>query len=145
MPGSAVRPRITPQRNTVPSRLSLRPRQRALDAAREALRKRPAAAGSRGESLPPAAGEAQTVLIAGHDPARRADVLDQLARTMPGSTRFEEAGSFWEVLVQAPSSQMVIISGELDDGPPESLRHTLARRHPDLPVVSFAARALATH
>jgi hypothetical protein len=84
------------------------------------------------------------VLIAGHDPARRADVLDQLARTMPESTHFEQAGSFWEVLVQAPSSRMVVISGELDDGPPESLRHTLSRRHPDLPVVSLAVRELAT-
>jgi hypothetical protein len=89
-------------------------------------------------------GEPQTVLIAGHDPARRADVLDRLARTLPESTHFEQVTSIWEVLVQAPSSRMVIISGELDDGSPESLRHTLSRRHPDLPVVSIASREPAT-
>jgi len=129
----------------VASRLSLRSRERALAAARDALRKQSAPAPSQTEPQPSAAGHAPTVLIAGHDPARRADVLEQLSRTMPERTRFEEAGSFWEVLMQAPLSRMVVISGELDDGPPESLRHTLARRHPSLPVVSFAARALVTH
>jgi hypothetical protein len=145
MQGSAVRSRFTPQHQPVAHRLSLRPRERALAAAREALRTRSAAAPSQTGPGPSPAGHAPTILIAGHDPARRADVLDQLSRTMSERTRFEQAGSFWEVLVQAPWSRMVVISGELDDGPPESLRHTLARRHPNLPVVSFAARALATH
>src|SRR5438105_395287 len=126
---SAVRARIAPQRQGVPSRLSLRPKERALDAAREELRRRSAVARASGHEPRPAV-EPPTVLIAGHDPARRADVLEQLAGTMPESTRFEQAGSFWEVLVRAPSSRMVIISGELDDGPPQSLQHTLARRHP---------------
>jgi hypothetical protein len=90
-------------------------------------------------------GEPQAVLIAGHDPGRRADVLDRLASTLPDSTHFEQAASFWEVLVLAPSSRLVVISGELDDGSPESLRRTLSRRHPDLPVVSFASGGLGRH
>src|ERR1700730_10856229 len=126
MLGSAVKPRIAPRGQTVPSRLSLRSRERALAAAREELRRRSAATPSHVDDQAAPACEPGTVLIAGHDPARRADVLDQLAKTMPQSTRFEQAGSFWEVLVQAPSSRMVIISGELDDGPPESLQHTLS-------------------
>lgn len=115
-----------------------------MAATREELRRRSAATPARPDPHDGPADEAGSVLIAGHDPARRADVLDQLARSMPEETRFKQAGSFSEVLVQAPSSRMVIISGELDDGPPDSLRHTLSRRHPDLPVVSLAARALAT-
>jgi hypothetical protein len=35
----------------------------------------------------------------------------------------------------------VIISGELDDVPAESLLHTLGHRHPGLPVVSVEATA----
>jgi len=43
----------------------------------------------------------------------------------------------WEVLAHAPSSRIVILSGELDDAPAESLMHTLGHRHPGLPVVSL--------
>jgi len=64
-------------------------------------------------------------------------VLDQLARTLPASTRFTEARAVWEVLAHAPSSRIVILSGELDDAPAESLMHTLGHRHPGLPVVSL--------
>jgi hypothetical protein len=77
------------------------------------------------------------VLIAGADADQRADVLEQLSRTMPDSTRFEQAEAFWEVLAQAPRSRIVILSGELDERSAESMLHTLGHRHPDLPVVSF--------
>jgi hypothetical protein len=144
MHGSAVSAGIAPRGPALASRLSLRPKERALDAARQELRRRSAAAPGQEPHGQPS-GEPRSVLIAGHDPLRRADVLEQLAGTMPETTYFEQVGTFWEVLVRAPCSRMVIISGELDDGPPESLQHTLARRHPDLPVMSFASRALATH
>jgi hypothetical protein len=60
---------------------------------------------------------------------------------MSTGTQFEEAGTFWEVLERAPWSRMVILSGDLDELPGESLLHSLAHRHPDLPVVSFEPRA----
>jgi hypothetical protein len=84
----------------------------------------------------PAADDAP-VLIAGHDAGRRAKVHRDLSESMPAGTRFEELDSFWEVLARAPSSRMVILSGELDELSPESLLHALGHRHPDLPVVSL--------
>jgi hypothetical protein len=76
------------------------------------------------------------VLIAGGDPQRRAELRRELA-DLPGETRFEELDTAWELLVRAPASRAVILSGDLDEAPAESLLHTLAHRHPDLPVVSF--------
>jgi hypothetical protein len=81
------------------------------------------------------------VLVAGRDPLRRAEVLHDLSETMPAGTRFEELGALWEVLAWAPASRAVILSGELDDVPAESLLHTLGHRHPGLPVVSVEATA----
>ncbi|HMH47720.1 MAG TPA: hypothetical protein VK538_08390 [Solirubrobacteraceae bacterium] len=86
-----------------------------------------------------AAAEAHPVLVAGADSAGRASVLHELAGTMAPNTTFTEAEAFWEVLVRAPSSSMVIISGELDELRPESLMQMLAHRHPGLPVVSIDA------
>ena len=83
------------------------------------------------------------VLIAGRDAARRAQVRSELAELMPGGTRFEELGTFWELLAHAPSSRMVILSGELDELSTEALLHALGHRHPDLPVVSLEATAHA--
>lgn len=81
--------------------------------------------------------ELQPVLVAGADSDGRAAVLRDLSQTMPPNTIFSEADAFWEVLVRAPSSSMVILSGELDDVPAESLMQMLAHRHPGLPVVSL--------
>ena len=83
----------------------------------------------------------QPVLLAGGDANARAAVLRDLTRTMPASTVFEQAGAIWEVLVRAPECSMVILSGELDQLPPESLMQMLAHRHPSLPVVSLDAAA----
>jgi hypothetical protein len=85
--------------------------------------------------------EMPPVLVAGPDAASRAAVLHDLAETMRPSTVFTEADAFWEVLVRAPSSSMVILSGELDELPPESLMQMLAHRHPGLPVVSIDSSA----
>jgi hypothetical protein len=85
---------------------------------------------------------AAQVLIAGRDPAARDQVLHEI---MPAQTRFLQSGTFWEVLVHAPDSRIVILSGELDDVPAESLLHTLAHRHPDLPVVSIDAPVPSAH
>jgi hypothetical protein len=78
------------------------------------------------------------VLIAGCDPFKRADVLASLSEVMPEHMLFEEAETFWEVLVRAPESRMVVLSGELDGVLAESLLHMLGHRHPGLPVVSLA-------
>lgn len=81
------------------------------------------------------------VLVAGPDPAGRADVLQGLAAVMPARTLFQEVGTFWEVLVRAPAIRMVVLSGELDGIPTESLLHVLGNRHPELPVVSLGDAA----
>jgi len=77
------------------------------------------------------------VLVAGADREGRAAVLADLTDTMAPGTAFAEAQAFWEVLVHAPSSSMVVLSGELDELPAESLMQMLAHRHPGLPVVSI--------
>jgi hypothetical protein len=84
------------------------------------------------------------VLIAGGDAATRGQVRDELAAVMPGGTRFEELGTFWQLLERAPRSRAVILSGDLDDVTAESLLHTLAHRHPDLPVVCVGSAATRT-
>jgi len=85
--------------------------------------------------------DASPILIAGRDRANRAEVLDTLSETMGPGAVFEQAETFSEVLLRAPASRMVVLSGELDGIPLESLRQMLARRHPDLPVATLDARA----
>src|SRR6202171_6442643 len=82
---------------------------------------------------------APPVLVAGRDSARRAILLKELPEIMPGSTVFEEVGAFSEVLEHAPSSRMVIFSGDLPDVPADSFTGILGRRHPPLPVVRLDA------
>jgi hypothetical protein len=94
-------------------------------------------------AVPAPTAEQHPVLVAGGHPGDRAAVLRDLTETMPPGTIFAEAEAFWEVLVRAPSSSMVILSGELDELPPESLMQMLAHRHPGLPVVSIDAPALS--
>ena len=84
---------------------------------------------------------ASPILIAGRDRASRAEVLDSLSEEMGPDAAFEQAETFSEVLLRAPASRMVVLSGELDGMPPESLRRKLARRHPNLPVATLDARA----
>ena len=95
------------------------------------------------DPLPAPAGADSPVLIAGRDAVKRAEVHQEMSELLPAGTCFEELDSFWEVLVKAPSSRMVILSGELDELPAESLLHTLGHRHPDLPVVSLEPDARA--
>jgi DNA-binding NtrC family response regulator len=75
------------------------------------------------------------ILLAGADAGRRASLLDELSRTLPESTVFDEADAVCDALEQAPSSRMAFITGDLDDAPAESLMQTLAHRHPELPVL----------
>jgi hypothetical protein len=84
---------------------------------------------------------AHPVLLAGGDVESRAAVLRDLAPTMPPNTRFEQAGAIWEVLVRAPECSMVILSGELEEIPAESLLRMLVHRHPEVPVVCLDAPA----
>jgi hypothetical protein len=81
------------------------------------------------------------VLIVGADPVQRASLLDQLARSMPAHTPFTEASAISEVLESAPASRMVVLSGDLDDAPAESLMRLLGHRHPRLPIVSIGTAA----
>jgi hypothetical protein len=85
----------------------------------------------------------QPVLVAGGDSTARAAVLRDLTGSMPASTTFAQAGAVWEVLVRAPNSSMVILSGELDEVSAESLMQMLAHRNPGLPVVSLDTPAPA--
>jgi len=86
--------------------------------------------------------DASSILIAGRDPASRAEVLESLSEEMGPDATFEQAETFSEVLLRAPASRMVVLSGELDGMPPESLRRKLARRHPNLPVAPVDGGAL---
>jgi hypothetical protein len=85
------------------------------------------------------------VLIAGADPVRRASLLGELARSMPPHTPFTEASAITEVLEHAPDSRLVVLSGDLDDAPAETLMRLLGHRHPRLPIVSIGAPAAASH
>jgi hypothetical protein len=79
------------------------------------------------------------ILLAGGDTGARAAVQRDLAKTMPRSTTFEQAGAVWEVLVRAPEASMVILGGELEEIPAESVMQMLAHRHPGLAVVCLDA------
>jgi hypothetical protein len=75
------------------------------------------------------------VLLAGADAGRRATLLEELSRTLPANTVFEQADAVCDVLEHAPGSRMAFITGDLDDALAESLMQTLAHRHPELPVL----------
>ena len=81
----------------------------------------------------------RSILIAGGDAERRDALIRELAKRMPAGTSFEQAEATWEVLERAPSSKLVMIAGELDDGSSESVMHLLGNRHPRLPIVALGA------
>jgi molybdopterin-guanine dinucleotide biosynthesis protein A len=76
------------------------------------------------------------VLVVGPSAERRAALLDELTRTLPPSTRFEQAGAVSEVLEHASASRMVVLAGDLAEAPTDALARMLAHRHPELPVLS---------
>jgi hypothetical protein len=86
-------------------------------------------------STPLAPEQQRPVLLAGGDRSARTAVLSDLAGSMPPSTSFEQAEAIWEVLARAPQSKMVILSGELEGIPAQSLMQMLGHRHPEVPVV----------
>jgi hypothetical protein len=81
------------------------------------------------------------VLLAGGDAASRAAVQRDLVKSMPTCTSFEQASAVWEVLVHAPASSMVILSGELEEIPAGSLMQMITHRHPEVPVVCLDSAA----
>lgn len=83
------------------------------------------------------------VLVAGRDATRRAAMIEEFERTMAPGTKFVHAAAFWEVLVLAGQSRMVVLSGDLDEVPTDSLMRTLGHRYPALPVVALDAPAQA--
>jgi hypothetical protein len=90
--------------------------------------------GSPSKAARPAAQD-HPILLAGGEQSDRTAVLSDLAGSMPSSTSFEQAGAIWEVLARAPQSKMVILSGELEGIPAQSLMQMLGHRHPEVPVV----------
>lgn len=81
------------------------------------------------------------ILVAGADPDQRAAVLQELSEALPSNTQFGEARAAWEVLEQAPSSGVVMLTGDLAEVTAESLMHVLGHRHPSLPVVALGVVA----
>jgi hypothetical protein len=81
----------------------------------------------------------QPVLLAGGDADGRAAVMHDLAKSMPSSTTFEQAGAIWEVLARAPECSMVVLSGELEEISAQSLMQMLVHRSPEVPVVCLDA------
>lgn len=84
--------------------------------------------------------ERSRILLVGADPDRRASLRKELTSTLPPSTLFEEAAEIWEVLEHAPSSGVVMLTGDLQDTSAESLMHLLGDRYPKLPVVALDTR-----
>jgi hypothetical protein len=90
------------------------------------------------------------ILVAGADAEQRAAVRHDLSEALPASTQIGEAGAVWEVLEQAPSSSVVMLTGDLGEVSAESLMHELGSRYPSLPVVALGLacsggpRAVAT-
>jgi DNA-binding NtrC family response regulator len=84
------------------------------------------------------------VLLAGGDRSARTAVLSDLAGSMPPSTSFEQAEAIWQVLARAPQSKMVILSGELEGIPAQSLMQMVGHRHPEVPVVCIDDASSAT-
>lgn len=80
------------------------------------------------------------ILVVGADPERRAAVLRDLSEELPADTQFEEAAAVAEVLDQAPSSGVVMLTGDLGEITAESLMHVLGDRHPSLPVIALGVR-----
>jgi hypothetical protein len=80
---------------------------------------------------------ADPLLVAGADAARRTALLDDLIETMPAGTRFEEASTLSEVLERASASRIVVLSGGLEDASADSLMRVLGQRHPTLPIINM--------
>jgi hypothetical protein len=81
------------------------------------------------------------ILVAGADPVQRAAVLHDLSEALPADTQLGEACAVSEVLAQAPSSSVVMLTGDLGEISAESLMHMLGSRHPSLPVVALGLTA----
>lgn len=80
--------------------------------------------------------ELAMVLIAGAQPAARAKMRRQLGELLPEGTPFVEACETWEVVARAPSSRLVVLTGDLRDLSARGLMRVLSRRHPLLPVIA---------
>lgn len=76
------------------------------------------------------------VLVVGARRAARAKMLRQLRELLPEDTPFVEARETWEVVAQAPSSRLVVLTGDLSDLSARGLMRVLSRRHPLLPVIA---------
>ena len=84
-------------------------------------------------------GERPRLVLGGSDPATRALVRVDLERSEPGLLVLEALDA-WELLQLAPRAELVVLAGDLRDAPAESMVRLLAHRHPDLNVISLAAR-----
>jgi len=78
------------------------------------------------------------VIVVGGGLARRRSVREQVLTTM-GDARVCETTDLWSVLAQAPTSQLVILLGDLDEAPVRELERLLGHRHPELTVLTPAS------
>lgn len=75
------------------------------------------------------------MLIAGGDPRSRGTLAQRIERRVPRGTTIEQLDATWQVLERAPSSRLVMLAGQIEGTPPESVMQLLSSRHPGLPVL----------
>jgi hypothetical protein len=85
--------------------------------------------------------ERSQVLVAGSSAERRAEIIEELAASLPRDIPVREAEEVWEILEQAPHSHMVVLAEDPGARTVDPLVHLLAHRHPRLPIVAVTAAA----
>ena len=81
------------------------------------------------------------VLVAGSSAERRAELIEELAESLPRDTPVCEAEEVWEILEQAPHSHLIVLAEDPGARTADPLVHLLAHRHPRLPIVAVTAAA----
>ncbi len=78
------------------------------------------------------------VIVAGGGPERRRSVREHVRATL-GDATVCETTDLWSVLAQAPTSHLVILTGDLAEASAHELERLLAHRHPKLKVLRSAS------
>jgi hypothetical protein len=84
--------------------------------------------------------DAAHVLIAGADTHARTRMLEELRDLLPTGTRFAQATETWEVIAEAPTTNMVVLAGDLGDVSGDTVMRLLGRRYPTLPVLAVTEK-----
>lgn len=77
------------------------------------------------------------VIVVGGEATHRRTVREHVRATL-GDARVCETSDLWDVLVQAPTSHLVILAGDLAEAPADELERLLGHRHPELKVLAAA-------